>query len=810
MPTPTPRPTRAVPTRAPRTPTPTPAPVSTPIAALEEMPIYEAGSFVNGFSALSLDTPSPDPAYEGRLYLGAPTLLKNLYLAGNDGEFMSVSAGGELDLDPYTHVRFTANSITAQGSWISVSLAVQPWEAGASSVQVFIPAGDWFTFSIPIEKLDTFKSDFGVRGIGFRGERGPRNNNDNSVAFGEISLVKLPDLAAPEVVSVSDVSANLVSVELSEPSTAFAPRQFVLSSTADPAFATGLQPVSVEPYESGRFLQLRFDRPMQDGVEYSLSVSALIDASGNVSGTTDHSLAANTRFVTLTVDATTDVRPFSSKIRGVTMQTRSWIWADIVGLNSAKRAALLEAASRISPGIIRFAGGPWINSTGWDRADTAPADGDWMFTDPDSGESFDYRHTYKPAMIDSYAAFAAELGAESIIQVNICDGNPAMWADLVSYTNIENSYNFEYWELGDRIDQNECLSVFEYAERFAEYSQAMKAIDPTIKIIGPTPTQPQRFRWLETLATHPLARPDALTFQWYQLLEWTDNRNAFAYEIGSADALLNYNTEAGDGCWIGFGCDTGSIDSEELDRMSFRRGIAEAMADEVLNRLTDSNEDLETAITEFGVHAAQPENPINGNHIAAIWLADMMARWAYHGLDILTYNGLETGTSGVGHTTGILGIEGSQVIDVRPTYYTQWLYANHFGDVLVESGTSDDDRQVVVWASRDSDDPNKLKLMLINLSDDRAVASLNVSGFNPSSGEFYVMASTAPTSNSNPQSFAEHETSINGIVIPDVSISSPLEFSAVVDSIAPIPVNVGPQFEYELQPYSVVALTLSR
>ncbi len=799
-------PTRVVPTRTVRTPTPTPTIVPTPVPADETLKLYGAGQFADGFSALSLDTPSPDPSYEGRLYLGAPTLLKNLYLTQNTGEFMSVFSGGDVDLSPFTHVRFTANSVSARGAWISVSLAVQPWESGANSVQIYIPPGEWSTFSVDIADLDTLRSDRGVRGIGFRGERGPSNNNDNSVAFGEISLVRIRDAEPPQVVGVTDPSAHLLNVEFSESTEGLDTASFLITSDSDPAYTAGRMPVAVDLYETGRFVQLRLGSPMLEGIEYTVGVSNVMDLNGNVAASSTHAVQSVVKTVNLAVDATEDVNPFRPTVRGLTMHTGSWIWSDIVEPDSAKRAALLEAASRIKPGIIRFAGGPWINSTGWDRADEAPDDGEWSFSPTDSAARFDYRHAYKPEMIDSYAAFAAELGAETIVQVNICDGNPDMWADLVSYTNIENNYDFRYWELGDKIDQNDCLSVFQYAERFAEYASAMKAVDPNISIIGPSPTQPQRVRWLETLATHPLAQPDALSFQWYQLLEWTDNRYAFAYEIGSADALLNYNTEAGDGCWIGFGCDTGSIDPEELDRISFRRGVVGAMS-EALSRIDD---DIEVAVTEFGVHGSQPENPINGNHIGAIWLADVIARWAYAGADILAYNSMESGSSGKGHATGVMGIDGANAVDVRPTYYTQWLYANHFGDVLVESSTSDEEQKIVVWASRDSSDPNVLKLMLINLSEDRADASVQLTGFTPRSGDAYIMTSTAPTSMSNPASYGDHETSINGFIIPDVGIASPQAFADAVDAVAPVPISVDEQFSFELQPYSVAAITLTR
>lgn len=808
LPTLPPRPTRVVPTRAIPTPSPTPTPAPTPVPSEETFIIYGAGQFTEGFSALSLDTPSPDPSYDGRLYLGQPTLLKNLYLIENGGEFMSVFSGGQVDLSPYTHVRFVANSVSARGAWMSVSLAIQPWEEGANSVQVFVPPGQWTTFSIPISDMDTFRIESGVRGIGFKGEIGPSENNDNAVAFGEISLVRISDREPPELVGLNDAAGHLLNLEFSEPTTGLSSDSFMVTSTSDPAYAAGHVPASAEAYESGRFVQLRLDPPLQDGIEYTVTVTGVTDASGNLAPAASHTLVPGARSVTLTVDATEDVNPFTPKIRGLTMQTTSWIWAGIVDPGSAKRAALLGAASRIKPGIIRFAGGPWINSTGWDRDNQAPVDGDWSTTASGSGARVDYRHAYKPEMIDSYAAFAAELGAESIIQVNICDGNPDMWADLVLYANVEHDYDFLYWELGDRMDQHECLSVFEYAERFAQYSVAMKAVDPGIKIIGPTPTQPQRIRWLESLSTHPLAQPDALSFQWYQLLDWTDNKNSFAYETGSVDALLNYNTEAGDGCWVGFGCDsdTGEIDPEELDRIVFRRGIAEAMSD----ALKDIPGNAETAITEFGAHGSQRENPVNGNHIGALWLADMMTRWAYNGIDILIFNGMESGSSEKGHATGVLGIDGFDTIDVRPTYYTQWLYANFFGDTLVSSSTSDESQQVIVWASRDSSDPNVLKLMLINLSGDRAKTTVSVSGFIPTSGEAHIMTSTASTSMSNPASFAEHETSINGFVIPDVSVASPQDFTDAIDAITPVQIGVGSQFRYELQPYSLTALTLTR
>jgi len=49
--------------------------------------------------------------------------------------------------------------------------------------------------------------------------------------------------------------------------------------------------------------------------------------------------------------------------------------------------------------------------------------------------------------IDNVAAFGKAVGADIMIQVNIADNDPAMWADMVKYTNVEHNYGIKYWNL---------------------------------------------------------------------------------------------------------------------------------------------------------------------------------------------------------------------------------------------------------------------------------------------------------------------------------------------------------------------------
>jgi hypothetical protein len=177
---------------------------------------------------------------------------------------------------------------------------------------------------------------------------------------------------------------------------------------------------------------------------------------------------------------------------------------------------------------------------------------------------------------------------------------------------------------------------------------------------------------------------------------------------------------------------------------------------------------------------------------------------------MMTYYSLEDGNTGRGNTRGLLGIDGANAVDVRPTYLTEWLYAQHFGDMMVESNSDHWDQGVVAWASRDTANPDVLKLMLVNLTGKTEAAQVSIAGFVPSSGEAYVMTSPAPLSLADPDSFAGNHTEINGVRIPDVSLGNAGEFSTVLNSVQPVSVTVATEFEYELAPYSVTALTLRR
>ncbi len=522
--------------------------------------------------------------------------------------------------------------------------------------------------------------------------------------------------------------------------------------------------------------------------------------------------------VDLYVNASREVYPFDARVRGVATNNWNWLWHGLWDRGAGysccpvgKRDAIIDATKYLRPGIVRFGGGLWANAVGWDRRGIAPDDGAWTYTDPDSGQTYSYKHAYSVPMIDSFADFVSQLDAEAIVQVNICDNNPKMWADMVRYTNVEKDYDFKYWELGNELTLESCgLNPDSYANRFAQYQAALKQVDPSIKIMGPIAHMATYTNWEDALVDRMGNDLDVLAWHWYQLSEWTSNTASFAYQGGSIEALLAYDGAVGTACQDGFGCPgslTGIVDGR-LDRWTYRRGIAEQKLKYINDNYRSSNPRLETAITEFGTHAVQHSNPINSNHIAAIWLADVLPRWAYSGLDIVTYYSLEDGSTNGQNSRGLIGTWDSTYLDIRPTYYTAFMFGQYFGDMLVESSTSDPAQKVVVWASKDSAEPDSLKLMLVNLTGEPARANINVSGFTPRVGYAYEMTSTNPLALDNPRSFSEHNTTINGYSIPDYKISDPAVFRNAVGAITPKVIAVSDNFVYDIPAYSAVALVL--
>lgn len=114
---------------------------------------------------------------------------------------------------------------------------------------------------------------------------------------------------------------------------------------------------------------------------------------------------------------------------------------------------------------------------------------------------------------DQFMQVVKKVGATPIITVNYGTGTPEEAAAWVKYANETKHYNIQYWEIGNELYGNgtygadwendkHALGPASYASNSLQFIQAMKAVDPFIKI-GLVLTAPGNWPDAQTSASSP-------------------------------------------------------------------------------------------------------------------------------------------------------------------------------------------------------------------------------------------------------------------------------------------------------------------
>ncbi len=165
-------------------------------------------------------------------------------------------------------------------------------------------------------------------------------------------------------------------------------------------------------------------------------------------------------------------------------------------------------AADMGTSILRFPGGLFSDGYHW-KDGIGPVESRPMGSPIGNLEKQKYRNVIGT---DEFLKFAEDIGASATITVNFGTGSPAEAADWVEYTNAPNDgsnpggredwaavraknghaqpYKIVYWEVGNEIFNKTIpghhnwghTTAQEYAEKFIGFSQAMKKIDPSVKI----------------------------------------------------------------------------------------------------------------------------------------------------------------------------------------------------------------------------------------------------------------------------------------------------------------------------------------
>jgi alpha-N-arabinofuranosidase len=258
---------------------------------------------------------------------------------------------------------------------------------------------------------------------------------------------------------------------------------------------------------------------------------------------------------------------------------------------------------------------------------------------------------------DEFMNFCAAVGAEPLICVNAGDGSPQEAAEWVEYCNgspdtkygalrAENGhpspYNVTYWEIGNELYGNwqigHCTPE-EYAERYERFYQAMKIVDPNIKIIANgqdkkwnAPIIREKSHILRSLSTHTLIGSGTP--------EDADPEEVF-------ESLMAYTYFYED----------------------HLRGMGKQMVEKVENPLI--------AVTELQIFTNRPNLPNNSTLSEALfWSGIVNSCIRLDGLvEMITHSAL------VNHGGGLR--KEREIVYANPVYYARKLYSTQSGNVPV-------------------------------------------------------------------------------------------------------------------------------
>ncbi|HEY6475103.1 MAG TPA: hypothetical protein VI456_00895 [Polyangia bacterium] len=389
--------------------------------------------------------------------------------------------------------------------------------------------------------------------------------------------------------------------------------------------------------------------------------------------------------------------------RTTTWSVNYWMWMPAYGDDVSGTDALVAA---LKPALMRVGG---------------------YNNDANTASPFD------DAAFDTAVAYARAIGAEPIIQVPLLAdtaGNPptpATAAAMVTYANVTKSYGVEYFSIGNEPDLYATqgsltdpsapaipgYTATDYCASATAYVAAMKAVDPTIEIVGP------------------------------------DLSNKYGGGGGPDDWLTTILTTCGDLFDViaihryPFEAKQATLAAAAADQASFRyvMGIvrstlkATGYADKPL-ALTEMNIAYDDTLCVLG---ASP-----GTVGSALWLADSVGTAIELGLwTSAVWDISDDDKSGL----GLIGPGPAHT--PRPEYYAYALYADHFGPTLLSVTSAPPG--VSAHAGRNQAD-DATEIVVVNWNESPAALAFSVTGL-----------ATAPT----PATFILPPVSMAEVELPD-------------------------------------------
>ncbi len=479
---------------------------------------------------------------------------------------------------------------------------------------------------------------------------------------------------------------------------------------------------------------------------------------------TDEQSSGGSRGITITVDASvslgkrglTEPQPISPLIYGHNLALWRNYTYDPNSIAWRGYSRMVPVTKALNVSIFRFPGGATINNVYFDHNNSLNwyehVPQEWTYPLTNS-----WSNVLRADAIDYFMKFCKDVGAVPLMQVNQQIRNISQAAELVYYCNVEHNYNVRYWQIGNEPDiavGDQSKRITDYMSNWRDYVPAMKAVDPTIEIMGPTPVSPNNV-WVGYLLANDTKNVSYASFHYYPTYVGAPNPE----HEPSIENLLQWSADGG---------------ASGLSSINW-------WADRMWNTLKDYNCSAGLAITEFSSVAGGAGNigfggkfGVSDVHAYAIYIADLVPRFGEWGVDIATQWELEAQDSA--SYTLINGIDRypdsqGKYYDLRPAYYTYLLFSKFWGDVSIKA-LSSDEPNVGAHATLSSKDPNKLYVLIVNKEWWGGAKDVNVvlNGFTPSGAPAKVYELTADAIDSN------DTTTLNGVRLdradPETTLAS--------------------------------------
>jgi alpha-L-arabinofuranosidase len=348
----------------------------------------------------------------------------------------------------------------------------------------------------------------------------------------------------------------------------------------------------------------------------------------------------------------------------------------------------------LNPSFIRIPGGSWSdeyiwNGNGvWDGNTfdmTKYVDGKWQIDYSEYAPGFHLIAPGKPdewhGNVDAYALheFAKDKGSHAMVTVNVGSGTPEMAAEWVRWANLKMGYGVEYWEVGNELEGSWEMGNTQpdgskmtgelYAQKFIEYAKAMKAVDPTIKVGGPTAAN-TRAVFMEDLMRIAGEHVDFLSFHTYPVeRHLASEREIIEQAFSLKEPMKRY------------------------------RGYVEKYQPHRKN-------EIEFAVTEWNSKVLEDRH--TGDLLNGLWSAIFVGEMFREGVTFATQWDLLTVTPEGGH--GLFHFAGRCM--PKSQYWGLYLWSKFMGNQLVESELNGNDNIYTVVTR----DEGRLYVMAVNVS----------------------------------------------------------------------------------------------